>query len=116
MFTEPEIIASFDRSYGDKKEELRLERGDYQGKPTFCLRLYWQAGDGAWRWASQKPTQSGKCWERMNLKARELKAIGEALIQASAAMPTQTQERREPAPERRKQTNFSEPETDDIPF
>lgn len=82
-FSEPEVIATFDRSWGDKKEELRLERGEYQGKPTFSLRLYWQTPDGAWRWAAQKPTQSGKCWERLNLKGKELRALGEALVAAS---------------------------------
>ena len=82
-FEQPTVIATFDRSYGDKKEELRLEQGEFQGKPTFSLRLYWQTPDGAWRWAAQKPTQSGKCWERLNLKGRELKELGEALIRAS---------------------------------
>jgi hypothetical protein len=82
-FAEPEVIATFDRSWGDKKEELRLERGEYQGKSTFALRLYWQTPDGQWRWAAQKPTQSGKCWERLNLKGRELRELGEALVRAS---------------------------------
>lgn len=82
-FAEPEVIATFDRSWGDKKEELRLERGEFQGKPTYALRLYWQTGDGQWRWAAQKPTQSGKCWERLNLKSRELRELGEALVRAS---------------------------------
>lgn len=83
-FQEPEVIATFDRSYGDKREELRLERGEYQGKSTFSLRLYWQTPDGQWRWAAQKATTSGKCWERLNLKSRELKDLGEALIRASS--------------------------------
>lgn len=82
-FAEPEVIATFDRSWGDKKEELRLERGEYQGKPTFSLRLYWQTPEGQWRWAAQKPTTSGKCWERLNLKGKELRQLGEALIAAS---------------------------------
>jgi hypothetical protein len=85
QFVEAEVIARFDRSYGDKNEELRLERGEYQGKPTYSLRLYWQAQDGTWRWAAQKPTQSGKCWERLNLKQRELHSLGEALIAEAKA-------------------------------
>lgn len=82
-FEENTVLAKFNRSFGDKKEELRLERGEYNGKPTFTLRLYWQTPDGAWRWASQKPTTSGKCWERLNLKQKELQALGEALIAAA---------------------------------
>lgn len=84
-FAENEVIATFDRSWGDKREELRLERGEYQGKPTFSLRLYWQTPDGAWRWAAQKPTQSGKCWERLNLKQKELRDLGNALLHAAGA-------------------------------
>lgn len=83
-FAEPNVIATFDRSWGDKKEELRLEQGEYQGKTTFSLRLYWQTPDGQWRWAAQKPTTSGKCWERLNLKSKELRQLGEALITASS--------------------------------
>ena len=109
-FEEADILAKFDRSFGDKKEELRLERGDYQGKPTYTLRLYWQTPDGAWRWSSQKPTQSGKCWERLNLKSKELKAIGETLIRAANNAP-------KPSHSPQKQASaFSEPETDDLPF
>jgi hypothetical protein len=83
QFEEAEVLAKFDRSFGDKHEELRLERGTYNGRPTFALRLYWRAEDGTWRWSSQKPTQSGKCWERLNLKARELVDLGNALLKAA---------------------------------
>ncbi len=83
MFEEPEVLASFDRSYGDSREQLRLEKGLYKDKPTFTLRLYWQGSDGTWRWTAQKPTQSGKCWERLNLKAHELRELGGALLIAA---------------------------------
>jgi len=109
-FEEATVLAKFDRSFGDKKEELRFEQGTYQDKPTYTLRLYWQGGDGIWRWASQKPTQSGKSWERLNLKVKELKALGEALIQASRLTP-----QRAAAPQPRASA-FSEPEVDDVPF
>lgn len=79
-YVEPETIATFNRSWKDRKEELRLERGEYNGRPTYTLRVYWQTDDGSWRWSSQKPTQSGKCWERLGLKAKELRELGEALI------------------------------------
>lgn len=82
-FTEPEVLASFDRSWGDKKEELRLERGEYQGKPTFTLRVSWRGTDGNWRWAQQKPNDKGKCWQSLNLKQRELEELGRALIEAA---------------------------------
>jgi hypothetical protein len=111
-FEDPDILAKFDRSFGDKKEELRLERGTYNDKPTYTLRLYWQTPDGSWRWASQKPTTSGKCWERLNLKAKELQAVGEALIRAAkdtqVVKHTITPQKREPV--------FAEPGDDDIPF
>jgi hypothetical protein len=84
-FEEPTLIAKFDRSFGDKKEELRFERGEYKGKPTFALRAYWQTPDGAWRWCTQQPSQAGgKCWKALHLKAHELQALGEALIHAAA--------------------------------
>lgn len=110
-FEDPDILARFDRSFGDKKEELRLERGEYQGKPTYTLRLYWQTPDGSWRWASQKPTTSGKCWERLNLKARELRDVGAALMLAADDMA------RAPAPQRlREPVVFAQTRDDDIPF
>lgn len=83
-YEEPTILAALDRSFGDRKEELRLEQGEYQGKPTYTLRLCWQGQDGKWRWAQQKPSQSsGKCWQQMHIKAGELQKLGEALIAAS---------------------------------
>ncbi len=111
MFQEPDVIAKFDRSFGDKKEELRLERGEFNGNPTFTLRLHWQAADGTWRWAAQKPTQSGKCWARLNLKSKELKALGEALIAASKT-PANTNAK----PAARKEAAYAEVADDDIPF
>lgn len=114
-FEEPEVLATLDRSYGDKKEVLRLERGMYQDKPTFTLRLHWQAPDGKWRWSSQKPTQSGKCWERLNIKQRELRELGEALIAASegSSMP---KPRAAPMPRSQGDHRVLEIEDDDIPF
>lgn len=84
-FEEPETLATFDRTWKDKHEELRLERGEYQGKPTYTLRLYWQTPDGQWRWSAAKPTQSGKCWASLSLKGRELLDLGEALIAEAKA-------------------------------
>lgn len=116
-FEEPEVLATLDRSYGDKKEVLRLERGMYQDKPTFTLRLHWQAPDGKWRWSSQKPTQSGKCWERLNIKQRELRELGEALIAAAddsgSSMP---KPRAAPMPRSAGDHRVLDVEDDDIPF
>jgi len=115
-FTDPEVLARFDRSYGDKKEELRIDRGEYKGVPTYTLRLYWQATDGTWRWNEQKPTQSGKCWERLNLKQRELEAIGLALIDCARGalsplvIPPPSPLLAEPQPA------LAEADLDDIPF
>lgn len=113
-FEQPTVIATFDRSYGDKREELRFEQGEYQGKPTFSLRLYWQTPDGAWRWAAQKPTQSGKCWERLNLKGRELKELGEALIRASSGVANDNS--RGPSRVSRHLPPIANVSDDDIPF
>lgn len=87
-FTEPDILATFDRSFGDKKERLQLERGEYNGKPTFALRLAWQGGDGIWRWAQQRESKNGKCYERLSLKAKELEDLGRALIEAANSQPS----------------------------
>jgi hypothetical protein len=84
QFEEPTILAQLDRSFGDRKEELRLEQGEYQGKPTFTLRLVWQGQDQKWRWSQQRPSaSSGKCWQQLNVRAGELLKLGEALIAAA---------------------------------
>lgn len=113
-FEQPTVIATFDRSYGDKQEELRLEQGEWQGKPTYSLRLYWKAQDGTWRWATQKPTQSGKCWERLNLKGKELKELGEALIRASQG--ANDNDRGRPSRVSRHLPPIANVSDDDIPF
>jgi hypothetical protein len=83
-YEEPNVLCRLDRSFGEKKEELRLEQGEYEGKPTYALRVCWQGHDDKWRWAQQKPSQnSGKCWQQMHLKAGELQKLGEALIAAA---------------------------------
>jgi hypothetical protein len=84
QFEEPTILAALDRSFGDRKEELRLEQGEYQGKPTYTLRLCWQGQDQKWRWSQAKPSaSSGKCWQQLNVRAGELEALGTALIRAA---------------------------------
>lgn len=113
-FEEAEVLASFDRTWGENKEELRLERGTYKDKPTYTLRLCWQAPDGMWRWAKQKPTQSGNCWERLNLKAAELRALGQALLDAAEGAPPA--ERRAPRPPRADYRPPTPVNDDDIPF
>jgi hypothetical protein len=83
-YQEPNCLVKLDRSWGDKQEELRLEQGEYQGKPTYSLRVCWRGNDGKWRWAQAKPSQSsGKCWQTMNIRADELEKLGEALIAAA---------------------------------
>lgn len=123
-FEEPDTLAVFDRSYGDSKQELRLERGEYNGRPTYALRLYWQTPDGQWRWSAAKPSQSGKCWQSMSLKAKELRALGEALIaeaSGAGAHPTQRRSRQTPPREQRELDRFDANAKvpagdDDIPF
>lgn len=83
-FQENEVLATFDRSWDDRKERLQLERGSYNGKPTFALRVCWQADDNTWRWSQARLNDKGKAFQAMSIKARELRALGEALIQAAA--------------------------------
>jgi hypothetical protein len=78
-FEEPEILADFDRSYRDQRERLVLEKGEYRGSPTYCLRVLWQNPEGAWRWRACKPTSTGKTWTALHIKARELRELGLAL-------------------------------------
>ena len=88
-FEQPEILAEFDRSYGDRHEKLVLERGQYQGRPTFTIRMLWRAPDGVWRWSAPKPTSTGRVWAAIGVKARELKALGLALVEAADALEKQ---------------------------
>lgn len=101
---EPTILATLDRSYGDKKERLQLEQGEYQGKKTFALRVAWLTPDGQWRWSAKKPTSTGKYWDVLNLKERELRELGEALIAAAEGKSAAPKAAAEPVGE------------DDIPF
>jgi hypothetical protein len=78
-FEQPEILAEFDRSYREKRERLVLEKGEYRGSPTYCLRVLWQNAEGAWRWRACKPTSTGRTWIAVHLKARELRDLGLAL-------------------------------------
>lgn len=84
-FEEPHVIKAFDRTFNDKHEELRFERGEYQGRPTYTLRLYWQTPEGQWRWSAAKPSSTGRCWQALNLKGRELLELGEAMIAEAKA-------------------------------
>lgn len=80
QFVEPDVIWRSDRSYQDKGEEVRLERGEYQGRSTYKLRLMWKTPDGQWRWSQARETSSGKTWADFGLKQKELQALGELLI------------------------------------
>lgn len=119
-FEEPHVIQVFDRSYGDRKEELRFERGSYNGRDTFSLRLYWQGNDGKWRWAEQKPSQSGKCWQSLNLKAHELRELGEALIAEAGGKTASAPQQQRAQPKREYKGSTGQPSaaehSDDIPF
>lgn len=95
QWEEPEVLVTLDRSFGDKHEQLRLERGQYQGRPTFTLRVYWQTPEGQWRWSAAKPSANGKTWASLSLKARELRELGEALIKAAESAGTERSEPRQ---------------------
>lgn len=87
-FEEPEVIWRSDRSYKEKGEEVRLERGEYNGSATYKLRLMWKTPDGQWRWSQARPTQSGKTWADFGLKAKELESLGKLLLaESKSAQP-----------------------------
>jgi hypothetical protein len=79
-FTEPETLATFDRSWKGQKEQLRLERSEFNGRPVYTLRLYWQNEAGEWRWQPAKATANGRYWQALTLKAKELRELGLALV------------------------------------
>jgi hypothetical protein len=85
-FIEPDIIWRSDRSYGEKRERVQLERGEFNGRPTYKLRALWQSDDGVWRWTRARETSSGKAWTEFGLKQRELESLG-ALLLAEAKAP-----------------------------
>lgn len=89
-FEEDEILVRCVReAYGEDADRnaprngIQLERGEYQGYNTYCLREVWEPERNEWRWSQMRRSQSGKVWSRMGIKRRELREIGEALIRAA---------------------------------
>ena len=81
-YEEPTVIWESDRSFGDKKEKLQLELGEYNGRPTFTLRQLFETENG-WRWARAREDRNGRCWAAMNLREKELASLAEALMKAA---------------------------------
>jgi hypothetical protein len=115
-FEEPTVIATFDRSFGERREQLRLERSEFNGWPVFMLRVLWQSEDGTWRWSQAKPSQSGKCWQAFSLKARELRELGEALIAASEGVLGERGGQQRPPRGLTEPRSGARENRDDIPF
>jgi hypothetical protein len=65
-------------------ERLRLERGEWQGKPTHTLRLLVETEAG-WRWSLAKRDTQGRSWAALSLRAGELRALAAALLAAADA-------------------------------
>lgn len=87
-FIPPDVIWRADRSWQDKQERIQLERGEYQGRPTYKLRMLWKTPDGQWRWSQARAATSGKTWAELGLKQKELRSLGELLIaEASKEQP-----------------------------
>jgi hypothetical protein len=78
-FKQDEVLWESDRSFGEKAEQLRLEKGEYQGKPTYSLRLMFKNRDGDWRWSQVRADSKGRHWASLNLRAKELPGLLEAL-------------------------------------
>ena len=92
QFVEDTVLWTAPREFGDKKDCVRLEQGEYKENPTFNLREMWQTPDGEYRWSQVRADKNGKYWSRFGIKAAELRGLGEALIAAADAV--QGQERR----------------------
>lgn len=129
-FDEPKVLADFDRSFGERHERLVLEKGEYRGRPTYCLRVLWRNQAGEWRWSAAKPSSTGRTWQALNLRARELRALGQSLLAeaeemervgAPTAAPTPRTRRRPSPREQRELERFEAEHTpfkgdSDIPF
>lgn len=101
-FVDNDCIWLSDRSWGERGEQLRLERGTYQGRLTYTLRLFFRTQDGAWRWSQPKPSSSGKVWASLSLKQRELADLGRVLL-AEAEQEQPALDLSQPASEREPQ-------------
>lgn len=124
-FQQPEVLWESDRSFADKHERVRLERSEYQGHPTFALRILWKTPEGDWRWSTARPDAKGRCWASLNLKAKELHGLAAALSRAACDLegtsaappedgaPRARGHRQEPMKPR---VPLSEAEKEDLPF
>lgn len=119
QFQEPDVLWTSDRTWKDKAEAVRLERGEYQGKPTYKLRIMWKTPDNQWRWSQARPATSGKTWAEFGLKAKELESLGRLLIaESKSQQPAIEMAASTPAPAAKSapKAPSSFPDDDDIPF
>ena len=63
------ILAKLDRSFGAKKEELRVALCEFEGKRYGGIRVFWQNDKGEWL-----PGKAG-----VSVRAKEIKEVIEAL-------------------------------------
>lgn len=133
-FQEPEVLAELDRSFGENRQRLVLEKGTFRGRSTYCLRVLWQNDAGEWRWQPAKPSSKGNTWQALNLKAKELRQLGlaftaeadelerESTAQRAATEPRATRPRSPTARKQRELDRFDDGQppfrgTDgDVPF
>lgn len=69
---EIETLATLDRSYKDKKEELRISLSEFNGKRFVSVRVFWQNEAGQWL-----PGKQG-----CSVRVRELEPVIKALCVA----------------------------------
>lgn len=79
-FIQDDTIWRTTRSYEGKHDVLELQRGEYQGHPTYTLRELWVTPEGELRWAKTRPSKKGDCWSAMKLKSKELESLGKLLL------------------------------------
>lgn len=90
------VFESLDRSFNDKKEELRVSLGEYNGKTFASLRVFFKGTSG-----DMIPSKTG-----VTVRAKEIRKVIEALQRVESEL---TGEVPPPAPEMFRQD-------DDVPF
>jgi len=97
------VFESLDRSYKDKKEELRVALGEFNGKQFASLRLWWKGQDGEFR-----PDKT----KGITVRPKELRKVIEALERLERELTGEV------PPTKPDNLNYGPPpiQDDDVPF
>jgi hypothetical protein len=90
-FIEPVTIARFERGYfNGREEQLTFETSEYRSRPTFWLRVVVRNRRGGWSWAPARPSSTGRYWQSLCIKPRELRLLAAAMSAAADALEHQS--------------------------